>query len=173
MYRMAMLAMAINPVPECDMGRVLRMCLVHDLAESRIGDITPDDNIPVSEKHQMEREAMAEITSLLPGWTAWILMSLYLEYEKHESLEAKLTKDLDTFDFVHQAFHYETEHAAKGLDPADLNFERFYQSANSIQNPQLKRMAEKVIADRSILMQQFSQKDSLVRQEDGDSAPKK
>ena len=158
MYRMAMLAMVIDSVPNCDMGKVLRMCLVHDLAETRIGDITPDDNIPVVEKHRMEREAMAEITSLLPTLAAETMMSLYLEYEKHESPEAKLTKDLDTFDFLHQALHYETEYAAKGLNPTDLNFDKFYQTAHSIQSSQVKRMAEKVIADRSILMQQFTQK---------------
>ena len=35
------------------------------------------------------------------------LIQLYSEYEKHESVEAKLTKDLDRFDMVQQAFEYE------------------------------------------------------------------
>jgi putative hydrolase of HD superfamily len=41
MYRMAMLALALPAVPDMDMGKVMRMCLVHDFAETRIGDLTP------------------------------------------------------------------------------------------------------------------------------------
>lgn len=36
MYRMAVLSMTLDPVPGCDMEKVLKMCLVHDLPESRL-----------------------------------------------------------------------------------------------------------------------------------------
>lgn len=35
---MAVLAMtALDPIPGCDTNKVLKMCLVHDLPESRLG----------------------------------------------------------------------------------------------------------------------------------------
>lgn len=83
MYRMAVLAMtALDPIPGCDMDKVLKMCLVHDLPESRlrviycnnvsclffyrVGDITPHDNVPDVEKHQRERDAMKDIGTCAP-----------------------------------------------------------------------------------------------------------
>ena len=35
MYRMAVLAMALDPIPDCDMNKVVAMCLLHDLPECR------------------------------------------------------------------------------------------------------------------------------------------
>ena len=33
----------------------MKMGLVHDLAESIVGDITPQDNVSVEDKHMMEK----------------------------------------------------------------------------------------------------------------------
>lgn len=41
------------------------MALVHDLAESIVGDITPHCGVSVEEKHRREEEAMKNICSLL------------------------------------------------------------------------------------------------------------
>ncbi len=42
------------------------MALVHDLAESIVGDITPYDNVSVSDKRRLEEEAFKKIVNLLP-----------------------------------------------------------------------------------------------------------
>lgn len=41
------------------------MALVHDVAESLVGDITPHDGISRETKRKMESEAMAKIKQLL------------------------------------------------------------------------------------------------------------
>lgn len=158
MYRMAMLAQTLSPIPNCDMDKVVRMCLVHDLAECRVGDITPHDNVPVDVKHEMERTAITGLTALLNPAAGSALMQLYHEYEQHESVESKLTKDLDIFDFVHQAFVYEKQAAANGASAHSLQLDHFVQTAHLIQNPQVKRLADRLLADR----QQF-----LLNQEPG------
>ena len=52
MYRMAMLAFLADDSLAKD--RCIKMCLVHDLAESIVGDITPEDKISKAEKHRQE-----------------------------------------------------------------------------------------------------------------------
>ena len=104
MYRMALLAMTMEPVASCDMNKVVRMCLVHDLAETRVGDITPYDGVSATDKHQQEIEALTAITAFLRPAAQQDLMQLFEEYEEHETHEAKLTKDLDLFDMIQQAF---------------------------------------------------------------------
>ena len=158
MYRMAMLVFALGPIDNCDMGKVMKMCLVHDLAECRVGDITPDDNVPAHEKHRMEREAMTELTGMLRPAAGNVLMELYLEYEKHESVEAKLTKDLDIFDFVHQAFAYEKRAAASGTPASSLRLEQFFRTADRIDNPLVKRLSDRLMADRVTFLREEAEK---------------
>lgn len=154
MYRMAMLVFALDPIANCDMGKVMRMCLVHDLAECRVGDITPDDNVPVDEKHRMERQAITDLTALLSPAAGSGLMDLYLEYERHESEEAKLTKDLDIFDFVHQAFAYEKRAAANGIPAASLKLDKFFQTADRIASSVVRSLSDRLMADRVTFLQQ-------------------
>ena len=45
--------------------KVLEMAIIHDLAEVRIGDITPYDGIEVAEKHEMESAAFVQMTEEL------------------------------------------------------------------------------------------------------------
>ena len=76
------------------------MALVHDMAESIVGDITPFDGVSkgillkplreviVDEKHRREVEAMNHLTSLLPGQfspNAQLLQDLFDEYEEGTS----------------------------------------------------------------------------------------
>ena len=35
MYRMAVMAMTLKPIENCDINKVIRLCLVHDLPECR------------------------------------------------------------------------------------------------------------------------------------------
>jgi putative hydrolases of HD superfamily len=48
-----------------DPMKCLKMALIHDLAEARVGDITPHCGISNETKHDMERTAMIQLTSSL------------------------------------------------------------------------------------------------------------
>lgn len=55
MYRMALMCLLFDGDHlELDMNRCIKMALVHDLAEAIVGDLTPDDPIPVDAKHRLE-----------------------------------------------------------------------------------------------------------------------
>ena len=83
------------------------MCLVHDMAESIVGDITPHCGVSVQEKHRQEEEAMDQLIKLVPEFAGDNLKDLFMEYENQKTKEATLVKDLDRFDMICQAFEYE------------------------------------------------------------------
>ena len=53
MYRMAMLSFLITD-PTIDRDRLIKVCLVHDLAEAVVGDITPNCGVSKEQKRQLE-----------------------------------------------------------------------------------------------------------------------
>jgi len=111
-WGVAFLAMQLCP-EHLDRGRVLEMCIIHDLAEVRVGDITPDDGIPAEEKRRRETEAMAAL-----GVTERS-RRLFEEYEAQETPEARFVKFLDRLDMALQADCYEQRGAGSG-GPHDL-----------------------------------------------------
>ena len=61
MYRMTMMSMMIKD-NEIDRDRLMKICLVHDLAESIIGDITPHDKrFTKEQKREAEENALRSI----------------------------------------------------------------------------------------------------------------
>ncbi|KAF6202938.1 hypothetical protein GE061_003345 [Apolygus lucorum] len=114
MYRMAMMSYAIHPSEtNMDMNKVLKMALVHDLAESLVGDITPYDGVSRKRKRQMETDAMVKIAKLL-GRNKTEVVTLFKEYENQKSAEARFVKQLDSLDMRLQAFEYEKKEGVPG-----------------------------------------------------------
>ena len=123
-WGMAILALRLAP-KELDLIKLLSMCLVHDLPEIIVGDLTPYDN--TTNKAEMERNAMKQ---LAPEW-----LELFEEYEVGESEEAKFVKQIDKLDMGLQAILYQNE---QGLDLAE-----FLASAKAkILDPDLLRILE-------------------------------
>ena len=111
-WGMAILALRLTP-KELNLERVLSLCLVHDLPEVRVGDLTPHDD--VSNKAELEHKAMSEIA---PQW-----LSLFEEYEAGETAEAKFVKQIDKLDMGLQAILYQTKQ--------DITLDEFIESAKS------------------------------------------
>jgi putative hydrolases of HD superfamily len=100
-----------------DRSKAMMMCLVHDLAEAIVGDITPECGISSNEKHAKEEQAMREITGLLKGSPSGeLIFNLYKEYEKGVTPEAVLVKDIDKIEFLLQADSYEMRYPGKNFD---------------------------------------------------------
>lgn len=61
MYRMALMAMVYEPEDGLvvDNNKLVRMALIHDMAECIVGDITPFDGVSNEKKHQLETDAMS------------------------------------------------------------------------------------------------------------------
>ena len=108
MYRMSLLAFLYPADDNVDRNKIIKMALVHDIAEARAGDITPHDGIPATEKHALEADGMKYLVNILASTAeALEMQQLWYEYEEGASIEAQIVKDLDKFEMICQAFEYE------------------------------------------------------------------
>ncbi len=91
-----------------DRGRLLAMAILHDLAEAEVSDIprTALRYLPAAAKHAAEAQALAAMLDGLPLAGAWT--ALRDDYEREESLEARLVRDADRLEFLLQAWVYRT-----------------------------------------------------------------
>lgn len=81
--------------PQADEGRLLAMCLVHDLPEARIGDLNAVQKKYVTAN---ENKAVAHMTRDLPF--ASDIRALLDEFNARETLEAQLARDADQLAFL-------------------------------------------------------------------------
>ena len=98
------------------------MAICHDVAEVRVGDITPHDGISQEEKIAMETEAMLEISSKLPRGNE--MLDLYKEYEAGISPEARFLKLCDKLDMALQSYEYQNR--------TDVDLSNFRKTANRL-----------------------------------------
>jgi putative hydrolase of HD superfamily len=106
-----------------DPFRCIALALVHDLAESIVGDITPHDAISADEKHRREEAAMRQLAATLGDDE---ILTLWQEFESAQTPEAKLVREMDVIEMAWQA---DTYAAAGALDPASQS--SFRRSAQS------------------------------------------
>ena len=80
---------------KADIGKVLQMCLLHDLHESRTSDLNY-----VHRKYTKsdEKRATEEIAATLPFGED--LVKIVNEFEDNKTLEAKLAKDTDQIEMI-------------------------------------------------------------------------
>uniref|UniRef100_K3XAL5 5'-deoxynucleotidase n=1 Tax=Globisporangium ultimum (strain ATCC 200006 / CBS 805.95 / DAOM BR144) TaxID=431595 RepID=K3XAL5_GLOUD len=111
MHRMGMCCMLIDESnTTVNRSKCIKMAIVHDLAESLVGDITPHDGVPEDEKHRMEKEALEHICGVLgESQAATEIRELWHEYEAGTTEEAKIVKDFDKFEMILQADEYERD----------------------------------------------------------------
>jgi putative hydrolase of HD superfamily len=124
---------------ELDAERVLKMALLHDWAEARVGDMprTATNYFGAEARKKAEAAAFADIVGDL-GAAASEYQDLYEDYERRESLEARLVKAADIVDLLIQAYTLECA-GAKGL-------EEFWEVSSDV-NFQLPEIAHEVIRD--------------------------
>ena len=104
-WGVAFLAMQICP-PELDRLRLIEMAICHDIAEVRIGDITPHDGVPAEEKVRIETEAMLDLSKGFPQGNR--MLELYREYEAGVTAEARFLKLCDKLDMAFQSYVYQS-----------------------------------------------------------------
>lgn len=76
-----------------DTGKIAKMALVHDVAESRTGDANYINRIYNTRNEKMAILDVFEGTALKDE-----MVELWHEYEKRESIESKIVKDADWLD---------------------------------------------------------------------------
>jgi len=101
---------------EVDCERVLRIALLHDWAETRVGDMprTATVYFGADVRKSAETLAFADIIDGV-GSAESEYRALYEDYEQRGSLEARLVKAADVIDLLVQAYALERS-GAKGLE---------------------------------------------------------
>jgi putative hydrolase of HD superfamily len=102
-----------------DGDRVIKIALVHDLAESILTDLPKrsTDLLGREVKHAAEARALAQLLADLSNGDLYRL--LWAEYDNNSSPEARLVRDADKLEMVHQALCYERR--------GHTNLEEFWQ----------------------------------------------
>lgn len=120
--------------PSLDADRVLKLAMVHDIAEAIVGDIPPyaPEDIPDGSdpdalraffsvrrkaspeaeagKHAAEQAAAAELFAMLPDHVGQELRALWDEYEARATPEARFVKDVDRLEAFLQSRSYAKAH---------------------------------------------------------------
>ena len=140
-YSMALMSMVISDLENYNSEKILKMVLLHDLAESKIGDYTPGQ-IGSDEKKKLEQNAFLEIIERLPQSIKSDYLKIWQEYEDNISAESKLVHQIDKLEMVLQAKDYEK----KGYPKEKM--ESFFESSKKeITDPKLKELFTKISED--------------------------
>jgi len=126
---------------DINVERVLRLAVLHDWAEARVGDMprTATEYFGSESRKRAERAAFQDIVS---GFADKGMVEKYGElhedYEERASLEARLVKAADVIDLLVQALAFERA-GVRGLD-------EFWEGATE-RNPGLDEIAAGVVEE--------------------------
>ena len=98
-WRLALMVLLIQPKLKAsfDLLKALKMALIHDLVEAKVGDIPAFelDESRKASKHQAEAQAMREMCASMDNELGQELLSIWHEFENNISYEAKVVNALD------------------------------------------------------------------------------
>lgn len=144
-YSMTVMSVILAEMQGLDVTKVAVMSLIHDLAESVVGDYTPDE-ISMAQKKKLENNAMKEILSNLPLAIATEYEKIWNEYQEMKTKESQLVHEIDKLEMAFQARKYLEE----GHDKSKL--EEFLKTADKeIKNEHLRKILSKIIRNETNL----------------------
>ena len=111
-YSTAVISMILSDLEGLNTEKIIKMALLHDLAESIIGDIIPG-SITKNEKVRKENIAMKQILKNLPDKIAEPYFEIWNEYQKNSSQESRLLHDIDKLEMAFQAKFYQNKGISK------------------------------------------------------------
>jgi putative hydrolase of HD superfamily len=114
-WRLCLIAVVVGGyLPEIDIGKLLKMCIVHDLGEAISGDIPAIHQAENSQKSIQEREDLLKLVEPLPDSIRQEIIDLWDEYEQAASPEARVAKALDKLETLLQH--------NQGANPPDFDY---------------------------------------------------
>jgi putative hydrolase of HD superfamily len=142
-WRVCVMALALqNELRDVNLGKLLAMCVVHDLGEAISGDVPAPEQArrlaadPRATKSAAERRDLLTLVAPLPESTRASIVALWDEYEAASSAEARVAKALDKLETILQH--------TQGKNPADFDY-RFnlgYGRAFTADRPIIVRLRE-------------------------------
>jgi putative hydrolase of HD superfamily len=115
-WRLCLMALVMHPTfPDVDFGRLIRICIIHDLGEAIGGDVpAPEQARRAAGKAADERRDLLALLAPLPAPVRDEITSLWDEYEAAHTPEAKLAKALDKLETILQH--------TQGANPVDFDY---------------------------------------------------
>ena len=111
-YSTAVMSMILSDMEGLNSEKMIKMALLHDLAESIIGDIIPG-KITNDEKITKENQAIRRILKNLPSEITEPYFKIWCEYQNNSSQESKLLHDIDKLEMAFQAKFYQENGVSK------------------------------------------------------------
>lgn len=149
MYRMSLMTMLCPPAlaSKVDLAKCMKMALVHDMAESLVGDITPVDGVAKPEKSRREAQAMDYISNSLlgkvyGGLAGKEIREIWQEYEDSKTLNSHFVHDIDKIELLCQMVEYE-----KRTNGA-LDLGEFAYVATRVVLPEVQQWAQDILKER-------------------------
>lgn len=149
MYRMSIMTMLAPPSlsSRINISHCTKMALIHDMAESLVGDITPvDKDVNKAEKTRREMGVMEyiarDLLGQVPGGqlSGQEILNVFREYEDNETLEAQFVHDIDKMELLLQMIEYERAH--------EIDLSEFSHVVKRIQLPEVQEWAAAVVKER-------------------------
>jgi len=140
-YSMAIMCMVMSDLENHNTEKILKMVMLHDLAESKTGDFTPNQ-ISKEKKKELENKAFFEILEHLPDKIKSQYLEIWNEYQQNSSPESKIVHQIDRLEMALQARLYQKDgHSEEKITP-------FFESAGIyIVHPKLKELFRKILKD--------------------------
>jgi putative hydrolase of HD superfamily len=141
-WRLCLMAMVLyGRADGIDLGKLLRMCVVHDLGEAIGGDIPAPEQRDGAGKADRERGDLLELVAPLPEDVSQEIVELWDEYEAAASPEARVAKGLDKLETILQH--------TQGSNPADFDyaFNLAYGQRYTAADPLLSALRERLDAE--------------------------
>jgi putative hydrolases of HD superfamily len=123
-FSMCAIAMVIGDASGLDTEKIMKMVILHDLAESTTGDHAPGEISSVRKK-SLERDVMKRVLSKLPAMLRQEYDSLWKEYLDGSSDIARIVHRVDKLEMALQAESYLND----GHPPQHLR--QFFESAQT------------------------------------------
>jgi putative hydrolases of HD superfamily len=118
-FRVGVIGLAIAMMEGADAGRVAALCLMHDVHETRIGDVPSVGRAYVTTA--VPEAVSAHQTAALPESLGAGFRALTAEYEACETLAARVAKDADKLETLLQAREYAAQgYAAKPWEESSI-----------------------------------------------------
>jgi 5'-deoxynucleotidase YfbR-like HD superfamily hydrolase/biotin operon repressor len=111
-FRVGVTGTVLAALEGADVGRTAALCLLHDVHETRIGDVPSVGRAYVTTA--APEAVVAHQTSAMPEGAAKAVQDLVAEYEAGETPESRVARDADKIETLIQAVEYQ----AQGHDTA-------------------------------------------------------
>jgi putative hydrolases of HD superfamily len=94
-YRMAVIGAYLSEGEKLEASKIIRMCLIHDLAESEIGDLTPEEKISEKNHRAQEDRVCRKIFTSLPDKERKVFLKDWAELMEMRTRESRLVWQID------------------------------------------------------------------------------